>query len=561
MFKSLIRTAVLCLLCQSVASAAELQQRPGKAAVASANPIASRAALEVIAAGGNAFDAAIAVSATLAVVEPESSGIGGGGFWLLYIAAEDRYVMIDGREKAPGAAHRDMYLDDDGEVIKALSRRGPLSAGIPGEPAALEHLATNYGKLPLASSLAPAIRAAREGFPVNKKYRDRLVRGERWKILSPAAQEAFLADGAVPDLGQIIRQPDLAVTMERIAEKGSAGFYQGELASQLVDGVKAAGGNWTLKDLADYNVVEREPIIFDFDGSRVITAPPPSSGGVALATILNIIEGYDMDQLNPTERVHVIAEAMRRGYRDRSIYLGDPDFFDVPVARLIDDHYAAGLRAGIRLDRATPSVNLPGLVTPPEGNDTTHFSLIDADGNRVAGTLTVNLGWGSGFMVPGTGVLLNDEMDDFSAKPGVPNAYGLIGAEANEIQPGKRPLSSMTPTFVESGDRVAILGTPGGSRIITMVLMGVLDFVAGNNAESWVSLPRIHHQYVPDVISAEKDALTAEQVDGLRDRGHKVHVSDRTWGNMNAVMWDRARHRLEAASDPRWESSHALVEQ
>lgn len=536
-----------------------LAERPGQAAVASANPLASRAALEVLAAGGNAFDAAIAVSATLAVVEPESSGIGGGGFWLLYVASEDRYVMIDGREMAPAAAHRDMYLDEQGNAIKALSRRGALSAGIPGEPAALEHLATRYGRLPLSESLKPAIRAAEEGFPVNDKYRDRLVGGERWKILSEAAQQAFLADGEVPELGQIIRQPDLANTLKLIGSQGSKGFYQGELAEKLVAGVREAGGNWTLEDLENYRVVEREPIIFDYQDYRVITAPPPSSGGVALATILNTLEGYAMDQLQPEEQVHVLVEAMRRGYRDRSIYLGDPDQVDVPVEQLISDDYAAGLRASIRLDQATPSAALPGLVTPAEGNDTTHFSLIDADGNRVAGTLTVNLGWGSGYMPPGTGVLLNDEMDDFSAKPGVPNAFGLIGATANEIQPGKRPLSSMTPTFVEGHGRVAILGTPGGSRIITMVLLGLLDFVEGHDAQSWVSRPRIHHQYVPDVISAEADALTSEQIAGLRDRGHKVNVSDRTWGNMNVVLWDRISGEVQAAADPRWASSVALV--
>ncbi len=560
MKRSLIATLIFPLLLLQSLDASARQARPGVAAVASAHFLASEAGHEVLNAGGNAFDAAIAVSAALAVVEPASSGIGGGAFWLLYIAQEDRYVFVDGREMAPAAAHRDMYLNEDGSVNRALAVTGPLSAAIPGEPAGLVHLAKHYGRLPLSESLKPAIRLAREGFPVDEKYRAILGGRDRYRSLSPAAADVLLLNGEIPPLGHIVKIPDLARTLELIAEKGFDGFYRGELAEKMVKGVRDAGGIWTLEDLANYQIKEREPIEVTYHGYKLITAPPPSSGGIAIAEMLNILEGYELDKLDATQQTHLLVEAMRRAYRDRSIYLGDPDYYQVPIDLLTDKKYAAGLRAGIRLDRATASDSLPGVpVKGPERTDTSHFSLIDADGNRVASTLTVNLGYGSAFMAPGTGFLLNDEMDDFSSKQGVPNAYGLIGADANAIEPGKRPLSSMTPTIVEGPDRVAVLGTPGGSRIITMVFLGILDFINGNGPESWVSLPRIHHQYVPDRISAEPDAFTDEQVAALQALGHDVQVASRTWGNMHGVMWDKRSGEVTAGSDPRWSSGRAIV--
>ncbi|MFQ5644239.1 MAG: gamma-glutamyltransferase, partial [Thiogranum sp.] len=476
---------------------------PSAQAVASAHPLATRAGLDVMDVGGNAFDAAVAVSAVLAVVEPYSSGIGGGGFWLLHRASDGRQVMLDGRERAPLAAHRDMYLDEQGEVVGGLSMDGALAAGIPGEPAALAYLAEHYGRLPLKKTLAPAIRLAEAGFEVDDYYR-RMARF-RLEVMQryPSTATVFLHNGEVPPAGMLIKQPDLALTLKALAEKGRQGFYAGTVASRLVDGVRAAGGIWTLQDLHKYRVVEREPVSFNYRGLRVVSASPPSSGGIALATMLHILEGRDLTGLAQAERAHLAVEAMRRAYRDRAQYMGDPDFVDMPLQRLVDPMYAAGLRASIRADRATPSAALPGSVHSVEGTDTTHFSILDREGNRVAATLSVNYPFGSGLVVPGTGVLLNDEMDDFSAKPGVPNAYGLVGAEANAIEPGKRPLSSMTPTFVESEHGIAILGTPGGSRIITMVLLGILDLEAGNAPQSWVSLPRFHHQYLPDVIQYE----------------------------------------------------------
>ena len=480
----------LLLLTSTVMSSVMAASAPGKNAIASAHPLATQAGMEILAAGGNAFDAAVAVTAALAVVEPYSSGIGGGGFWLLHRASDGFQTMVDGRETTPAAGHRDMYLDKEGNVIPGASMDGPLSAGIPGVPAAMGHLAKNYGTLPLAKTLAPAIKLANQGFEVDAYYAR--MAGFRLQAIqaSPEASRLFLKDNAVPPEGHVITQPDLALTLQAIADKGFDGFYKGEVAKKLVDGVRANGGIWTLKDLANYQIKERQPITIRYRDMNITTAAPPSSGGVALATILNILEGYDLKSADEATRKHLIVEAMRRAYRDRAIYLGDPDFVDVPVAQLSDKNYAAGLRASIRADKATPSSSLPGIHSPAGGFHTTHFSILDKAGNRVSATVTVNYPFGSGFVPAGTGVLLNDEMDDFSAKPGTPNAYGLVGAEANAIAPGKRPLSSMSPSFIDTQDRVAVLGTPGGSRIITMVLLGILDFADGNGPQSWVSKGR-----------------------------------------------------------------------
>ncbi|HRQ64714.1 MAG TPA: gamma-glutamyltransferase [Xanthomonadaceae bacterium] len=535
-------------------------EAPGQAAIASAHRLATAAGFEVLEAGGNAFDAAVAVSAALAVVEPASSGLGGGGFWLLHRAADGFQTMVDGRETSPAAVRADMFLDAEGALDRDKSLNGPLAAGIPGQPAGLVHIAARYGRLPLAESLAPAMRLAREGFEVDEKYR-RLM-GFRRDVLRryPQAAAIFLADGEVPEVGHRIVQPDLAGVLERLAAEGFDGFYRGELAKKLVEGVREAGGHWALDDLAGYRVAEREPIRATYRGYTLVTAPPPSSGGLALATMLHILDRYPWERLDRVARTHLMVETMRRAYRDRSVYLGDPDFVKVPVGMLTSPDYAAGLAAGIRLDRATPSELLPGIEVLAVGEDTTHFSLMDAEGNLVAGTLSVNLPYGSGFVVPGTGFLLNNEMDDFAIVAGVPNAYGLIGEDANAIRPGKRMLSSMTPTFVFGADRVAVLGTPGGSRIITMVLTGILDFVAGNDPQSWVSRPRLHHQYLPDVISAEPGALEEVEAQALRERGHTVNVGEREWGNMQAVMWDRRGGRVLAASDPRWGESSGVAE-
>lgn len=533
---------------------------PGKAAIASAHYMATAAGHEILAKGGNAFDAAVAVSSVLAVVEQTSSGIGGGAFWVLHRASDGFDIMIDGREMAPGAAFTDMYLNEDGTVNRSLAVNGPLAAGIPGEIAGLEHIAKHYGNLSLAESLAPAIRIAREGFPVYDKFYRMLERSQKQIRRWPAATEAFLPGGKMPEMGQLIKLPDLAVVLEKVAAEGSDGFYKGEIAQRLVDGVQAAGGIWTMEDMANYEVKEREPVRTTYQGYELVTAPPPSSGGIAIAEILNIIEPYQIHNQDSVHRIHLTVEAMRRAYRDRALHLGDSDFYPVPQALLTNPDYAAGLRAGIMYDKATPSDMLPGRENLPEGTDTTHFSIMDAEGNLVAATLTVNTPFGSKFMVPGTGFVLNNEMDDFSAKPGEPNAYGLIGFTANEIQPGKRPLSSMSPTLMIGDDKVAVIGTPGGSRIITMVLLGILDFMDGNEPEHWVSLPRYHHQYLPDVISAEPDAFTAEEIAALEAMGHTVSVRSGRWGNMHGVMFNKKTGEMTAGSDPRSDAGSAVVQ-
>ncbi|NEZ05137.1 gamma-glutamyltransferase [Wenzhouxiangella sp. XN201] len=559
----MIRTvnAILIGLLATLAVAAIAEQGPERAAISSSHELATEAGAEILDKGGNAFDAAVAVSAALAVVEPESSGAGGGGFWLLHRASEDVSVMVDGRETAPAAATEDMYLDEAGEVDRDRAVNGALAGGIPGAPAAWVHIAEKYGTLPLSELLAPAIRLAENGFPVDAKYQALINYRAHVMMRWPETAAIFLPGGEVPEIGATIRNPDLAVTLRALAEQGRDGFYSGEVARKLVEGVQAAGGIWTLADFAGYEVAEREPIRTDYRGYELITASPPSSGGIAIAQMLEIVEPFDLAGMSSADRVHLLAEAMRRAYRDRALYLGDPDFVDIPTRMLLSEDYAAGLRTTLRLDRATPSSMLAADPSRlgTESTDTTHFSLMDDQGNIVSATLTVNLPFGAAFAPPGTGVLVNNEMDDFSAKPGEPNAYGLIGFSANAIEPGKRMLSSMSPTIVRGENRTAVIGTPGGSRIITMVLLGILDFIDGNGPESWVSLPRFHHQYLPDEISIERGALDDATIAALEEKGHEVTVRDRTWGNMHGVMWHHDSGELEAAHDPRWASGGAVV--
>lgn len=544
---------LLLLITTTIIVSAKLPNNP---AIASAHPLATAAGYEILNKGGNAFDAAVAVSAVLSVVEPESSGIGGGGFWLLHDASLNKNIMVDAREKAPAAAHRDMYLDEKGNVNRDLAVNGPLAAGIPGNVAAITHIVKNYGKLSLAEDLAPAIRIAEQGFPAYDKFVRGLTRKKDIMKRYPSTMKAYFKNGKeTPVHGDIIVQKDLAKTLKAIAKHGKAGFYQGKVAKKFVKAVKEAGGIWTLEDLKNYKIVEREPIYTTYKGKQLVTAPPPSSGGIALATMLNILSGWDLTNMKTDERIHLVVESMRRAYRDRSVYLGDPDYFKVPVKRLVNSYYADGLRASIREDKAMPSALLPGIAHLHEGTDTTHFSIIDTQGNLVATTQTVNTVFASKFVAEGTGVLLNNEMDDFSAKPGEPNAYGLIGGEANSIQPGKRPLSSMTPTFVIGEDDVAVLGTPGGSRIITMVLLGLLDYFDGHDVDSWTALPRYHHQYVPDVLFYEKGAFSTEDVPALKARGHHLKEVNYTWGNMNAASWNKKTGVTKAATDPRGEKA------
>jgi len=524
---------------------------PGVHAIASAHPLANQAGYEVLEQGGNAFDAAVAVSAALAVVEPSSSGLGGGGFWMLHRAEDGTEVMVDGRETAPAAATADMFLDQQGRPVPALSRASALAAGIPGEPAALAHLASRYGKLPLATSLAPAIRLAREGFPMYP----RLLGGIKYKadqMRGTPAGDLLLPGGRVPAPGEVLRNPDLAWALEQLAQHGAAGFYQGEMAKRLVQGVRAAGGNWTHEDLAAYRIAEREPLKTSYRGITLTLAPPPSAGGVAIANALNILGPWDLARLDGVTRAHLVVEALRRAFRDRGEYLGDPDYVDVPVQRLTHPFYADGQRASIRMDRATPSQSLPGVLPwDAKGVDTTHFSILDKEGNRVSASLSLNFWFGSGILIPGTGVILNNEMDDFSVKPGVPDGFKLVGSDANGIAPGKRMVSSMSPGWAESEKGLLILGTPGGSRIISMVLLGVLAWADGLDAEGVAALPRYHHQYMPDTVTYEDNAFSAEELSGLRALGPALSLSGRRYGNMEVITWDYSSGQVEAASDPR----------
>ncbi len=523
---------------------------PHKSAIASAHPLASKAGEEILRKGGNAFDAAVAISAALAVVEPSSSGLGGGGFYLLHRASDGYETMVDAREKAPAAATRDMFLDKQGKPIPGASTLGPLAAAIPGEPAAFEYLALKYGRLPLSVSLQPAIRLARDGFPMNARLQGGIKRKVDVLKRSPESARVFLRHGEAAPLGEIIRQPELAATLAALAAQGAKGFYTGKVAKELVRSVKAGGGIWTLEDLAAYAVVERQPLVGEYRGARIVTAPPPSSA-VAIIDSLNILSGADLAAASSATRKHWIIEAMRRAYRDRAIYLGDPDFVKVPLELLTNPAYAAGQRASIRPDKAMPSDLLPGVTEAPGGTQTTHFSVLDQDGNRVAATISVNLWLGTGYTAGRTGVLLNNTMDDFSKKPGVSNAFGLIGADANAIAPNKRSLSSMSPTFVETPKGLMIIGSPGGSTIISMVLLGTLNYLDGASAMDVVKAPRIHHQYSPDEVDYEANALTADEIAALQKMGHQLERSERGWGNMQVVTWDYASGKVEAASDPR----------
>lgn len=523
-----------------------------QAAIASAHPLATRAGIDILKQGGNAFDAAIAVTATLAVVEPYSSGIGGGGFYLLHQARNDKTVMIDARERAPYRADKDLYLDEKGNVKSDASITGALSAGIPGVPAALVHLAQDYGKLKLSQSLAPAIKHAINGFEVDEYYQR--MAGFRLKALqqNKAASSIFLQQGEVPELNYKIIQKDLANTLQMIAEFGFSGFYENELGLKMVKDVRKHGGIWTMKDLSSYRVKHRTPDVTIYKGMKLVSASLPSSGGLVLSEILQILAEFDLESMDKAQRVHHIVEAMRRAYRDRAEYMGDPDFIDVPVDYLVSDAHIKVLADSISGSSATPSSSLKPVAQPSgNGTDTTHFSIVDKQGNKVSATLSINYPFGSCYVAEGTGILLNDEMDDFVSKPGVPNVYGLVGSHANAIEPGKRMLSSMTPSIVETRDRIAVIGTPGGSRIITMVLLGILDFYDNKTADEIVNAGRFHHQYMPDDISYEPGVFDEALVGKLQALGHKTRALDNTYGNMQVIVLDKESGRLEAASDGR----------
>ena len=524
-----------------------------KAGIATAHPLATKAGYEILEMGGNAFDAAVTVSAVLSVVEPYSSGLGGGGFFLLHNAEDGQSVFVDAREKAPSMADRDMYLDENGDVLRTASLNGPLASGIPGLPAALHHVANNHGSMPLYKLLEPAIRLARDGFPAYERLITALNVAKKSRTLSPKFKAVFMPNDQLPEVGQLIKQPELAKTLEIIASNGHDGFYKSFFTQKMIDEARKDGSIWLADDFKNYSVVEREPIKVNFLGAQLTTAPPPSSGGTTIATILNIISEFDFIEMDISTRTHLVVESMRRAYRDRAFFLGDPDFVDVPIKKLTSKEHASILAQSIDMNAATPiheDDQLDEKYAWNEGSHTTHFSILDMDGNRAAVTQTINTWFGSGYMLPSSGLILNNEMDDFSAKPFAPNRYGLVHGEQNSIQPNKRMLSSMTPTFIESEKGLAILGTPGGARIITMVLLSILDYFEGGTAETMTATKRFHHQFLPDVIRYEKDAFTEETITILESKGHTLQEIS-SYGNMQVVTWEKDSGDVSSSSDPR----------
>lgn len=517
-------------------------------AVVSAHPLATQAGQRVLAEGGNAFDAAVAVSAMLSVVEPAGSGLGGGGFWLLYDADKDDYTMLDARETAPMASHADMYLDSEGVAQQSASREGPRAAGIPGMAAVLDVVINRYGRQSLQRVLAPAIQAARDGFAIEERYQQGVTYKRDLMLRYTEAGAIFLDQGQVPAVGWVLKQPDLARTLQLIAKEGAQGFYTGAFAKRLVQSVRDNGGIWTEADLANYEVIERKPEMFSYHDARIVAASLPSSGGLVLRQALGILEGFDLNAYGLITRTHLIVESLRRAYHDRAAYMGDPEFLDHPVPQ----PDIAALQAEISFSKASKSSDLNDVLNKMnEGTETTHFAVVDEDGNRVAVTQSINFWFGSGFVPAGTGMLLNNEMDDFSVQAGVENGYQLIGGQANAIKPGKRMLSSMTPVFVEQGGSYAIIGTPGGSRIISMNLLAILDWLDGKTADAIVAAKRFHHQFHPDEIVYETDAFDSDTLMGLSAIGHALKESSRPYGNMQIITYDHKGHKTMTASDPR----------
>ena len=521
--------------------------------VSTQEALASQVGLEILRVGGNAIDAAVAIGFTLAVTLPRAGNLGGGGFMLVHNARSGETVAIDYREMAPAAAAGDMYLDDAGEVDNNESRFTYRSVGVPGSVAGLVLALDKFGTLSLADALAPAIELAENGFTVRKDLSESIAGYEKRLKSWPESKRIFFkADGSSYQPGDKFIQSELAWSLKQIADHGAEAFYEGAIAERIAADMKANGGLITLDDLAAYEAKIRQPVSGTYRGYEIKSMPPPSSGGVHLVQMLNILEDYPIGFLgvNSADTIHLMAEAMKLAYADRSEHLGDPEFWDVPVAGLTSKDYAASLREQIDLKRATPAEQIkPGTPMPFESNETTHFSVIDSQGNMVSNTYTINFGYGTSIVAAGTGILLNNEMDDFSSKPGVPNAYGLVGGEANAIESGKRPLSSMTPTLVlKDGQPFLATGSPGGSRIITttlQVIMNVIDHEM--NIAAATATPRIHHQWLPDELRTER-GISPDTLDLLTERGHKI-VTKWAMGSTQSIMKTEAG--LYGASDPR----------
>ncbi len=534
--------------------------------VVTAGDQASAAGTEMLHRGGNAVDAAVAASFAISVIRPQSTGIGGGGFFLLYLAKSRETVAVDFRERAPLRASRDMFVRD-GKAVPDLSRNGPLAVAIPGLVAGLVEVQKKYGTLPLKEVMEPAIRLAEDGFPIYPQLSSAIA--YRTKLLgdSPTTRAIYFREDRPLHEGELLVQKDLARTLREIAKRGKDAFYKGRVAKAIVKEMKARGGLLTQADLDQYRVLYRTPLTGAFQGAEIHSMPPPSSGGALILQMLNVLSGFPLREFgfHSPKAVHILTETMRLAFRDRARYLGDPDFTNVPIPLLTSADYATELRAKIDLAKATPSDTLPAAAPgKTESTSTTHISIIDKDGNAVATTQTVNLYFGSGVMVPGTGVMLNDEMDDFSAQESRPNAFGLIGEnDANAIAPRKTPLSSMSPTIVtRDGKVVLITGSPGGSRIISATLQVLLNVLAYDmTLPQAMFAPRIHHQWFPDelLVETKKSDQPEGLLEALRQLGHKVTPVEDTgdgrtpFGNVQAVHVDISSGLMTGVSDPRGE--------
>ena len=520
--------------------------------VASEQELATQIGVDILKAGGNAVDAAVAVGFALAVALPNAGNIGGGGFMMVHDARSGKDIALDFREVAPRGASRNMYLDAAGKVIDGKSLYTHYAVGVPGTVAGMTHALSRWGSMPLARVMAPAIALADKGYPVSVTLAKTLDQEKKNMGRWPATQAVFWRNGAPLQTGQRLVQKDLAQSLRLISQQGAKAFYQGAIAQKIVAEMAPHANALSLQDLRDYKVAEREPIRGSYRGYQIVTMPPPSSGGAHLIQILNMMERWPMNQwgADSAQSVHYMTEAMKLAYADRSEYLGDPDFVKIPLKGLISKSYASDLAASIKPQQARPAKDIrPGRPQPYESDQTTHYSVVDKAGNAVAVTYTLNTNFGSGIVARGTGILLNNEMDDFSAKPGVANAYGLVGGDANAVQAGKRPLSSMTPTLVlKDGKPVLVTGSPGGARIITTVLQQVVNHIDfGMNPAEAAATPRFHHQWTPDELRVEK-GFSPDTLALLRQWGHKVALKASMGRTQTIEIRDGL---LRGASDPR----------
>ena len=512
--------------------------------------LASQAGMEILRRGGNAVDAAIATAFALAVVDQASSGLGGGGFMVIYLAKEQKAFALDFRETAPGASQRDLYMKD-GQPVPSASLTGALAVAVPGEVAGLIEARKRFGSLPLPLLTAPAIKLASEGFPVDTTLRVAIERQQANMKRFPDLGRIYMPNGELPREGDRIRQPQLAETLKAIAKNGAEDFYMGWIGQAIVETIKKAGGVMALDDLKNYRPVWREPLVGSYRNRTVITMPPPSSGGVAILQMLNILEGYKLAdfEYNSAPYLHLLSESMKHAFADRAQFLGDPDFVHVPVAKLTEKNYAGWMRARIATDKTQPAAFYGYYHFNAEKGGTTHFSVIDRFGNAVACTQSVNTRFGSKLLVPRAGIVLNNEMDDFAIHPEVGNVYGLIGNDANSLKPRKRPLSSMAPTIILRGNRPElVVGAAGGPRIITATLqtiVNILDFAMP--VTSAVSSPRVHHQWLPDRLNIEPK-INPDTKRALEQRGHVLREQT-SLGVVQAITWDGAK--VNGAADPR----------